>query len=169
MALDKELYYSKLGYMHERLVSGKVLLSANDVERDTSGMTIAWGFFGNMWNQPFFITAVRPYRYTLNALKLSEKFSVNFFTDDFKDELTYFGTVSGYNENKFKTERLHATDKNGGYAPVDEASVILNCSIVANNQIEAYNLDHEYIEKFYSKDNGYHIMLYGRIDKIIVR
>jgi flavin reductase (DIM6/NTAB) family NADH-FMN oxidoreductase RutF len=169
MALDTQLYYSKLGYMYERLVSGKVLLSADDIERGTSGMTIAWGFFGNMWNQPFFIAAVRPQRYTLNALKGSERFSVNFFTDDYKDELVYFGTVSGYDENKFKTEKLHAGDKTGGYAPVEEASVILNCSIVTNNQIEPYNLDHDYVEKFYKGDNGYHVMLYGRIDDIIVK
>ncbi|HOO32160.1 MAG TPA: flavin reductase [Thermotogota bacterium] len=169
MALDTQLYYSKLGYMYERLINGKVLLSANDIERGTSGMTIGWGFFGNMWNQPFFVTAVRPQRYTLNALKASDRFSVNFFADTYKDALSYFGTVSGYDENKFMSEKLHATDKSNGYAPVDEAALTLNCSIITSNQIEPYNLDHEYIDKFYKQDNGYHVMLYGRIDDILVR
>jgi hypothetical protein len=45
----------------------------------------------------------------------------------------------------------------------------LNCHIVTNNQIEAFNLEGSYIRKHYQQDNGYHAMLYGRIDEMVIR
>ncbi len=167
--MDKKLFSSKIEYMLEKLIKGEVIITSIDKDRGASGMTVAWGFFGNMWNEAFFIAAVRPYRYTLNAIRDSSSFSVNFFDKGFQADLKYFGTVSGYDEDKFKNGSLHFSQTSGKFATIDEASIILNCSVVTTNQIEPFNLERDYIKRHYQSDNGYHVMIYGRIEEIKVR
>src|SRR6056297_2308065 len=155
--------------MMKKLIEGQFILTATDENREATGMTIAWGFFGNMWNEPFFIAAVRPYRYTLNAIRDSGGFSVNFFDDGHQDALNYFGSVSGYDEDKFKKGLVRYSKTKDQFAIINEARIVLNCRIVTTNQIEAFNLDSKYIHKHYQQDNGYHVMIYGRIDEMIIR
>lgn len=167
--MDKQIFLSKIEYMMKKLFEGQVVLTATDKSREATGMTIAWGFFGNMWNEPFFIAAVRPYRYTLDAIRDSGGFSVNFFDDGHQEALNYFGSVSGYDEDKFKKGLIHYSKTKDQFAIINEARIVLNCSIITNNQIEPFNLEKEYVQRHYKQDNGYHVMIYGRIDEIIVR
>src|SRR6056297_2057695 len=167
--LDKELYHSNIETMYRKLVDGLVLLSANENDTGPTGMTIAWGFFGNMWNEPFFIAASRPHRFTLRAIQDSQAFSVNFFDCGYKEALNYFGRVSGYEEKKFEKGYLHCSNPTEEFAPIDEAVIVLNCKLVTNNQIEPFNLMRSYTEKHYKSDNGFHAMLYGRVDEMQLR
>jgi len=155
--------------MMTKLMDGQVILTATDDERGATGMTVAWGFFGNMWNEPFFIAAVRPYRYTLKAIHSADAFSVNFFDDGHQEALNYFGSVSGYEEDKFAKGLLCYAKTKDKFVLINEARIVLNCRIITNNQIEAFNLESDYIRKHYQQDNGYHVMLYGRIDEMILR
>ncbi|MFP4460776.1 MAG: flavin reductase family protein [Thermotogota bacterium] len=167
--MDKGVFLSKVEYMMKKLIDGQVILTAVDEKRDATGMTIAWGFFGNMWNEPFFIAAVRPYRYTLNAIHDSGMFSVNFFDAGYQEALNYFGSVSGYDENKFNKGLIQYSKTKDCFAIINEARIVLNCRIITTNQIEAFNLNNTYIRKHYQQDNGYHVMIYGRIDEMIIR
>ncbi|MDN5360210.1 MAG: hypothetical protein PWQ84_1273 [Thermotogaceae bacterium] len=167
--MDNGIFLSKIEYMMKKLIDGQVILTAVDEDRGATGMTIAWGFFGNMWNESFFIAAVRPYRYTLKAIHEADSFSVNFFDDGHKDALNYFGSVSAYDEDKFEKGLIHYSETKDRFAMINEARIVLNCHIVTNNQIEAFNLEGSYIRKHYQQDNGYHAMLYGRIDEMVIR
>lgn len=167
--MDKGIFLSKIEYMMKKLIDGQVILTAIDEDKGATGMTVAWGFFGNMWNEPFFIAAVRPYRYTIHAIHEAGTFSVNFFDDGHQDALNYFGSVSGYDEDKFAKGFIHYSVTKDRYAVIDEAKIVLNCRIITTNQIEAFHLDSAYIRKHYQQDNGYHAMIYGRIDEMMIR
>ena len=75
------------------------LLTAGD-ENGWDTMTVSWGAIGELWNKDVAIAFVRPQRYTKEFIDVSERFSLSFFDEDFRQMLNYFGTVSGRDENK---------------------------------------------------------------------
>ena len=90
--MDLGLFFEESSNMMKNLVLGRVLLTSKVTSNRFAGMTIAWGFFGNMWNDIYFIAAVRPSRHTFLAINESKFFTVNFFDQRYKKELRYFGT-----------------------------------------------------------------------------
>jgi len=166
----REDFYSEAGRLLKKLSDGEVVVVAKGKEGKVNGMTIAWGFIGNMWNQPFFISAVRPQRFTWNLIKESGFFTVNFLPKGLQNALSYFGSVSGYNEDKFENHILNfETDSSGAFCRILEAETILDCAVVTANQIEPFALPADYRDKNYRQDNGYHTMIYGKIVNLIKR
>ncbi|MCK5848801.1 MAG: flavin reductase [Caldisericia bacterium] len=156
--------------MMKGLVLGKVILSSKVNNNRFAGMTIAWGFFGNMWNDIYFIAAVRPSRHTFLAIRKSMFFTVNFLDQSYKKELRYFGTVSGYSEDKFAADALHIDSRllDSFIAPIEEARTLINCEVVTANQINPFTSRMlPEIEKYYPEHNDHHTMIYGKITSIL--
>jgi flavin reductase (DIM6/NTAB) family NADH-FMN oxidoreductase RutF len=63
------------------------LLTAGTFE-DFNMMTIAWGYFGIMWNKPVFGAVVRPNRYTYEFMEKNSTFTVSFFPPEFRRNLS---------------------------------------------------------------------------------
>jgi len=168
--MEKKLFLKNIEEMFESLEKGRAILATVDDETGPTGMTIAWGFFGNMWNEYTFICAVRPNRYTYRGIKTTGKFTVNFFDENHSQALAYFGTVSGYDENKFEKGYITAEKENDGFtAAIKEARMVIECEVVTANQIEPFILKNEYTQQHYKNDNGFHTMIYGKVINIAVR
>ncbi len=158
----EELYLS--------LSKGNVILSTRDASGRANGMTIAWGFFGCLWNEPYFLAAVRPYRFTWKGIRESRRFTVNVLSDAYAEALKYFGTVSGRTEDKFAKGFLHIDETLGDYcAPIQEAHVILDCAVMTANNLQPFFIPEETIRQFYQNDNGFHTICYGHIDRLLHR
>lgn len=168
--MNKKQIIRNLSHMMEMLILGQVVLTSKTKENHFAGMTIAWGFFGNMWNDLYFTAAVRPSRFTFEAIKQSGLFCVNFFDTQYKDELRYFGTVSGYQEDKFSSDAFHIDSHLCSHleAPIEEAAIIIQCEVVDAHQINPLLMrQNAEIIKHYPNHTDYHSMIYGKITEMV--
>ena len=106
-------------------------------------MTASWGGLGVMWGKNVAVTVLRPQRYTKEFIDQSESFTLSFYDDTFKKDLSYLGSVSGRDEDKIAKTRLTPTDANG---------------------IVDKSLD----EQWYP-EKDYHVLYAAEIEQILVR
>lgn len=69
-------------------------------------MTISWGGIGFLWNKPVTYTFIRPQRYTKEFVDKEEKFSLTFFDEHYRQDLTYLGRTSGKQLDKITQTHL---------------------------------------------------------------
>ncbi len=63
-------------------------------------MTVAWGYFGIMWNKPMAVVVVRPTRFTFEFMEKYDTFTLTAFDKKFKKDLNLLGTKSGRDGDK---------------------------------------------------------------------
>lgn len=76
-----------------------MLISAGDATNYNT-LTASWGGFGFLWNENVSYIFIRPQRYTKEFIDNYDTYSLCFFDDEYKDKLSYLGSVSGRDENK---------------------------------------------------------------------
>ncbi len=69
-------------------------------------MTASWGGMGVLWNKNVATIYVRPQRYTKQFLDNSDHFSLCFFDESWRKQLSYLGSVSGKEEPKIERAGL---------------------------------------------------------------
>lgn len=137
-------------------------------EDQVNTMTASWGGFGVMWNKKVAYIVIRPQRYTKEFVDFSDKFSLSFFDQSYKKDLSYLGKVSGREEDKIKQRNLTVIyDEEVPY--FKEASTVLICKKLLNMPYkEEYFIDSSIIEKNYpGKD--YHTLYIGEIEKVFIK
>ena len=100
-----------------------LIITSGD-EQKANGMTASWGGLGVLWGKNVAFIFVRESRYTKEFIDNSSTFSCTFFDKKYKNDLKYFGIVSGRQEDKFKTSGLNL-DYKDGTPYVDEGNFIL--------------------------------------------
>ena len=65
-------------------------------------MTASWGTLGVIWNKNVATIYVRSERYTKEFIDNTERFSLTFFSENYRKELSYLGMISGKYENKIE-------------------------------------------------------------------
>ena len=65
-------------------------------------MTIGWATIGIVWSRPIMMVAVRLTRHTFTLIEKADDFTVSFPSGDMSEELTFCGTRSGRDYDKFK-------------------------------------------------------------------
>lgn len=78
------------------------LIVVKDSKEDNA-MTISWGQAGILWSQPVVSVYVRNTRYTKHMLDEVDDFSICFFEDKYKPQLSHCGRVSRKDDNKITT------------------------------------------------------------------
>lgn len=88
---------------------GLTLVTAGNV-KDFSTCTIGWGTMGTLWSgagiNSVITVFVHPSRYTCGYLKGNERFTVSFFSEQYRDALRYLGTHSGRDGDKITPSGL---------------------------------------------------------------
>ena len=110
-------------------------------------------------------------RYTKEFIDNGDYFSCTFFDKKFKNDLKYFGVVSGRQEDKFKTSGLHINAKDG-IPFVDEGNFVLLCKKMAAVPItEAHFMNPDLKKKWYSgkEENNFHTMYVGELVELLAR
>ncbi|MEE8400002.1 MAG: flavin reductase family protein [Desulfobacterales bacterium] len=157
-----------LDYMtetHKMLGRGGLLLASADAQGKPNAMTIGWGTIGFSWNRPIFCVLVRPQTYTYGLIETTNDFTVNIPTPALKDDVMYFGTVSGRDEDKFKVRGLTATPGRVVTSPIIEECVIhYECKVVNKNDVLPDNLSDEIRDGIYGRLKiGFHRIYFGEI------
>lgn len=128
-------------------------------------MTASWGGMGHLWNRDVVYIFIRPQRHTLDFVDNSEHFTLTFFSEEFRNDLTYLGTVSGKEEeDKISNTKLTpVVDKEFAY--FKESRIIIKCKKVYKQKLDNECFLDPSIEKNY--DNDYHYMYIGEILEVL--
>lgn len=105
-----KLSEAKINFL-DSLAKG-ALLTATDNECKSNTMTVSWGGCGILWGKQVCFLFVRPERYTYSFLENGSYLSLSFLKEDEKDALTFCGTKSGRDVDKFKECNLDFTLEN---------------------------------------------------------
>jgi len=146
----------------QQLEDGGAFLMAKSSEK-TNIMTIGWASIGRIWTKPIMMVAVKKSRFTFNIIDKANSFSVNIPTTDMRKVLTFCGTKSGRDFDKFKECNLTLIPAQKVETPiVNIPGYHCECKIVYKSVMNPEYLIEEY-RKTYYPDEDYHILYFGEI------
>lgn len=144
-----------------------MLITAGDAEK-VNAMTASWGGLGVMWGKNVAFIVLRPQRYTKELIDGLQNFSLTFLDAGYKKQLSYFGGVSGRDEDKISKSGL--TLSNSEKAPYfEEGNMVIICKKLYKQpfQPECFTVPELDSEWYPKKD--YHTMYVAEIEKIMVK
>lgn len=145
------------------------LLTVGDQNR-FNAMTISWGGFGTIWNEPIVTVYVKPTRYTYEFMETYNYFTVSFYDEDEKKDLAILGSKSGRDMDKISQTNLTPLflEKSVSF---QEANLTLVCQKIYFQDLKVENIIPEgilqsEIDRFYQKE-PVHRMYFGKVVDII--
>lgn len=145
-----------------------MLISAGSPEKFNS-MTASWGGIGFMWNKPVAFAVIRPARYTFEFVESRKRFTLSFFSQNYKKALGIFGSKSGRDCDKVAESGLTPFFTESGAPAYEEAKLILDCSAIYSQTLdESAFLDSEALKKWYSSD-PLHKLYVAEINDVLIR
>lgn len=145
---------------------GWAILTAGS-EDDFNGMTVSWGAIGEIWGKASMFVFVRPQRYTHEFCEKSDYFTVSCFGGKERDALSFFGSKSGRDYDKFAETGLTAKSEDG-FVYCDEAELVFLCRKTAKTILQPENFFDKAIDDCY-KAKDYHDIYMGEIVKVLVK
>ncbi|CAK7055138.1 flavin reductase family protein [Fusobacterium varium] len=145
-----------------------MLVTAEKKSGEVNTMTASWGGLGVLWRKNVAFIFIRPQRFTKGFVDEAEKFSLTFFDESYRKQLSYLGTASGKDENKIEKAKLTVEHENG--APIfKEAETVIICrKLYAQPLEEQFFIDKDSDKECYP-DKDYHVMYVGEIEKVLVK
>ncbi|MDR1774660.1 MAG: flavin reductase [Clostridioides sp.] len=131
-------------------------------------MTASWGGVGVLWNKNVVFAFIRPQRFTKEFVDSSDSFSISFYDEKYRKELTYCGRTSGRDEDKiekigFKT--LFSDD----VPYFEESNVTLICKKLYRQSMDPNSFLYEELKEKNYPENDYHAVYVAEIEKILVK
>ena len=132
-----------------------------------NAMTASWGGLGILWNKPVATIYVRPQRYTFGLCENSDRVSLCFFYEEYRDALKTCGTKSGRDMDKI-TECSMTTSNVNGTPVINEARLVLVCrKLYADDLKEACFTDNSPLACYPKRD--YHRFYICEIEKVLIK
>ncbi len=145
------------------------LLAAGDFQRgEYNAMTVSWGMYGTLWNDPVVTVVVRPARYTLEFMERFDTFTLCSFGGEYRKALSQLGAVSGRDvPDKIRKAGLTPVAAEYAEAPAfAEAELVLECRKVYQGRISPRKFcDKTYINEIYPERDFHHTFI-GRVERI---
>jgi len=143
-----------------------MLITAGD-KKENNMMTASWGGFGIMWHKPVAYIVVRPQRHTFSFLEKHDSFTLSFFTDEFREQLTFCGKNSGKCLDKFKETGFNRLFLDSGNVAIQESKLIVECKKLYTHVYDKENMLDESLDSFYpAKD--YHKLYIAEITNCLI-
>jgi len=159
----KEVSYTRyLKNALEQIPKGAFLTVKTQSKINT--MTIGWATSGVMWGRPVLVIGVRPSRFSFEGIDVGKEFTVSIpLNQKLKKQITYCGTHSGRDVDKFAECDIHAIDGENVEIPIiQECGLHYECRVVAKHQLIPEFID-ETIKNRYYPEGDYHMIFYGEI------
>lgn len=142
-----------------------MLITAGDRQKCNT-MTASWGGFGVLWNKPVSFIFVRPQRYTREFIEREDCYSLCFFADGFRKQLSYLGTVSGRDEDKIQTAGLTTTFADG-VPYFEEAQLVLLCKKQYRQDLVPQGFITPAVDEKNYPEKDYHRLYVGEVVKVL--
>ena len=149
-----------------KLIGKDWMLVAAQKDGKVNAMTASWGFGGVMWGKNAVVVGIRPQRYTKEFVDNGDTFSITILPESYREAMSYFGTVSGRDEDKIaKTGLTVAHDENTPY--FEEGRLVLICKKMYSQEIKEENfIDKSIIDRWYP-NKDYHMMYVAEIIDVL--
>ena len=143
-----------------------MLITAGDRERFNL-MTAAWGGLGVLWQRNVAFCFVRPTRHTFSFIERSDRYTLSFFGDEYRNILNFCGSKSGKDVDKVAETGLTPIFENG-FIYYEQARLVLQCrKVYAQDLVPDAFLDPKINDLYPLRD--YHRMYVGEIVKLLRR
>ncbi|QUH26843.1 flavin reductase [Serpentinicella alkaliphila] len=168
MSTYKEIKPGELNESTFKLIGEKWMLITAEYDSKVNTMTASWGGFGFMFNKNVVYIVIRPQRYTKSFVDNSDTFSLTFFDESFRKQLSYLGTVSGRNEDKISKANL--TIKHLNNTPYfEEGNMAIVCRKIYSQEFNSESfIDTELDNKWYP-NKDYHTLYIAEVEKIVIK
>lgn len=144
------------------------LLITAEKEGKINTMTASWGGLGVLWNKNVAYIFIRPQRYTKEFVDSAEKLSLSVLPNAYRDQLNYFGKVSGRDEDKIAKSGLKVA-KEYGVPYFSEADTAFICKKLYAAELAPESfIDKDLIDKCYPEQD-FHTLYVVEIEKVLVR
>ena len=148
---------------YELMVTPGLLLVSVDSKNKPNAMAIAAGSVGPLLKRAIFVIWVRPSRYTYNLIEETGDFTVNVPAKGMEEIVSYCGTVSGRDHDKFKEKGLTAVPSRLIKSPViDECIIHYECKVIQKNDVIPETLSNWMKEEIYPEQD-YHRLYFGEV------
>ena len=131
-------------------------------------MTASWGGIGVLFNKTVAYIFVRPQRYTKQFVDGARTFSLTFFEESFKKELSYLGCTSGRDEDKIAKANL--TTLYIGETPYFEQSKLtfICRKLYAQDMNEESFIDKD-VQNICYPNKDFHTLYIAEIEKVMIK
>lgn len=146
-------------------VSASALLTATKNDGSLNTMTVSWGGSGILWGKEVAFVFVRPERYTFEFCEDGDTMSLSFFGKDKKDLLSFCGTKSGRDVDKFEACGLKYSIQDGACV-FDDAEITVILKKLYAQDLDKACFVTDQCKSFY-QNGGYHRMYICEIKDII--
>ncbi len=151
-----------------RLIDQEWMLVTAGTMKRWNTMTASWGGLGTLWNRPVAFCFVRPTRYTYGFMEKSRRFTLSFFSREYRKQLLFCGTKSGRDVDKAKATGLTPVAGAQGTVYFKQARMVFECRKLYFQDIQPDNVLDRSIHKLYPKKD-YHRMYIGEVTRLLVR
>lgn len=131
-------------------------------------MTVSWGGMGVLWGKNVVYIFIRDSRYTKELIDKQDFFSLSFLDETHREALSYCGSHSGRDVDKFKEANLTPNHVHGILFP-DEANLVLLCKKMAAVKLTKDTFLDANIEGKWYADSDMHTMYIGEIMDAVAR
>ena len=104
-----EIKFEELNINPSVLFSKDWTLITAEKEGVVNTMAASWGTLGYGWGKNIVMVYIRPQRYTKEFVDANDRFSITVLPEEYRDKVTYLGTVSGRDEDKIQKAGLNIT------------------------------------------------------------
>ena len=140
------------------------LLTAGDLT-DYNTMTVSWGGLGTLWNKRVATVYVRPCRHTYSYMEKSEYFTVSFYPEEYRKDLSTLGTLSGRDGDKVAKTSLTAVAAGDGVTFVQAKRTLL-CRKLYAQDMDPNAIDQAIMASSY-RSEPVHRMYIGEVVQIL--
>ena len=126
-------------------------------------MTIGWALIGYIWQKSVLMVAVRLNRHTFSIIETASDFTVSIPSGDMAEALTFCGTKSGRDYDKFEKCNLELADGQKVISPIIRVPGLhYECRIIYKSAMDPAHFDPKYDGDIYPA-RDYHTLYFGEI------
>lgn len=166
----REIHPEELGRnIFELIGHNWMLICAKDENNNISGancMTASWGGAGILWGKPVCTVYIRPQRYTFGLTEQSDRISLCFPGEEYRNALVYCGRNSGRSEDKISKAGL-SCEYIDNVPCIRESEIIIIGKKLYSDMLkeECFN-DRSPLSNYSAKD--YHKFYILEIEKVLI-
>lgn len=168
MSNFKEIKPEELNESAFQLIGNDWMLITAKKEDKVNTMTASWGSFGIMWGKNVVSIVLRPQRFTKEFIDASSTFSLTFFDNSFRKDLSYLGTVSGRDEDKLSKTNLTVSYLEDTPC-FEEAKLTIICKKLYAQNLEPECFIEKELDKKWYPEKDYHTLYIAEVEKIFIK
>ncbi|MDV4151001.1 flavin reductase family protein [Clostridium sp. AL.422] len=168
MSNYKEIKPENLDQSAFKLIGKDWMLITAAKDNKVNTMTASWGGLGIMWNKNVAYIVVRPQRFNKEFLDASSTFSLTFFDESYRKDLSYLGTVSGRDEDKLSKTNLTVSYVDST-PTFEEAKLTIICKKLYAQEFKPECFIDNAIEKQCYPQKDYHTLYIAEVEKILIK